>query len=293
MLFLQVFINSFVTSVQVLLLAAALYLIYMVSNIFHIAIAAIMLVSAYMFYALNQIPVPFIYAFFIAIFSSALIGMVSYLLLQDFAEKKMQLPGLLVSIGLWLCLESIIAMIFGSDGKFLVDNVLKTFSFKSLYITQVGFWTLITGLLIVVVSYVFIQYLPTGRIIRAVKQHSHCASIIGIKEKRVQLFVYFLSSLITGIVGLLIGLNNAITPTSGTPLTIIAFIALLVGGVNNFKGVIIATFILVIIPELLISMNISGININSSWKMFIIFILALSVLMVRPNGILSYKIRKT
>lgn len=285
----QVLLNSLVLSTQVLLLAAALYLIYAVSSIFYIALAAIFTVGGYAFYALTSAGVSFFYSTVIALAVTVMVGLISYLIMANFAREKMPLPGLLVSMGIWFFLESAIAIIFGSEGKFIVGGVLKTYSFDSLYLTAVGLWTLIIGGMMVIAAFVVTQYLPAGRMLRAVKQHSFCAQIIGIREKKVQILVFAAASLISGVMGILTGLNSALTPLMGHNFIMIAFIALLVGGANSFKGVIVATLILVLTSELLLSVN----GVSASLKMFLIFALAFGLLIWRPAGIFTANSRRT
>jgi len=88
-------------------------------------------------------------------------------------------------------------------------------------------------------------------------------------------------------------MNNAISPTLGTNPVILAFIAFLVGGVTDFRGTIVATLMVVIIPELLTSLTLGPVSIGSSWKMVIVFIIAITILMIRPNGLFAKNIRKS
>lgn len=98
---------------------------------------------------------------------------------------------------------------------------------------------------------------------------------------------------LAGVVGILSGLNNAVTPGTGFYPVITAFIALLVGGLSDFRGTVVATFLLVLIPELVIALGGNVVNVSVTWKMVLVFVLALILLLIRPNGLFSALNRKS
>lgn len=283
----QVFLNSSVLSVQVLLLAAGLYLIYMVSQVYHIALAGIMVFGAYGFYLAQNLGFPFGGAVLMGILVSVLAGIGTYWLLKPFINRKQSLLALLFSVALWMASQALVSIVFSSEGKFLTEGILPTFHWGGLVITQVGFWSLIVGFLTVLVASFVLFGLPVGRSLRAVRQHGAAANVVGIKETRMQIWTYAMASALAGTIGILVSLNTVLTPTAGNDLIIIAFIALLVGGVHEFKGTVVATLILVFIPQLVLALPFENFSISSSWKMVIVFLLALTLLFLRPRGLFT------
>ncbi len=293
MFFLQILLNSLVLSVQVLLLAAGLYLIYMVAQIYHIALASMMVWGAYSFFLLQTFGLPTGLSFALAVVSAGVAGIGSYFLLKPFIQRKQTLLALLFSAALWLACEAGISIIFGSEGKFLTVGVLPTYHFLGLTVTQVGFWSLITGAVTVLLAGFVLFLLPVGRTLRAVRQHPECANVIGIREKKVQLGVFFVASAMAGLIGILTAMNSVLTPGAGNDLIILALIALLVGGVHDFRGTVLATLLVVIIPECLFTANWGDFSVSSSWRMFLVFFLALFLLFLRPKGLFSTSLRSS
>lgn len=294
MFFLQILINSLVIGTQVLLLAAGLYLIYSVARMYHIALAGIMVSGAYSYYSLINI-LPALVALLFSVAFTIIMGILSYLLLASLIERKQGLLALLVSASLWFALKSLAAMIYGSGGKFLSEGVLSTFNLggpAGINITQVGFYTLLFGSIIAISAYFILTFLPIGRTIRAIAQHSECASLVGIKENQVRMLIFAIAGGIAGLIGVFTAMNNSLTPSLGSDLIIMAFIAVLIGGVN-FKGTILASFLLVLIPEFIISTNFGVSSLSSSWKMVIVFLLTLSLLILKPKGLFSISLRKS
>jgi len=116
---------------------------------------------------------------------------------------------------------------------------------------------------------------------------------MGIDEQKVRQLIYLIAGLLTGAVGILSGMNNAVSPGAGLQPTITAFIALLVGGVGDFRGTVIASYMLVLIPEMIVSLGGGEVNFSVTWKMVFVFLLALFLLMIRPNGLFSSSNRQS
>ncbi len=281
----QILLNSLVTSTQVLLLAAGLYLVYAVARFQHIALGAIATASAYAFLSAQSLTGAPWLSFIIGMAVSGLLSYLSFFVLRKYIDHSQDLLALLVSLTLGVCLESIIGIAYGPEGRFLVPEVLPVYQLAGLHLTQVGLWTIAIGLFVALLTYIALHLLPLGRLVRAISQHRECATIMGINTQHIRRLVFVVAGILVGIVGMLSGLNNAVTPTSGLLPIITAFIALMVGGVTDFRGTAVATFILVLLPELIVSLQIGGLTISVSWKMVIVFLLALCLLMIRPRGL--------
>lgn len=290
MLFVQILITSLVTGTQVLLLAAGLYLVYTIAKTFHIALGAMAMVGAYGFYAANQWQLPWWICCIAGLGAAFVAGLLSSWLLYPFVNKNQTLIALLMSVTFGVFLEALLAFIFGSEGRFLIATVLPTFEWNGLRITQVGVWTLFFGALIALSAWVLLYVLPYGRVVRAVAQHKECASLLGIQQKKVQWKIFGIVSLLAGTIGILIGMQNAVTPGSGLHPIIMAFMALLVGGVNDFRGTVVAAYLLSLLPEILVSGAV-GIDVSTSWKMVFVFMLALIFLLIKPFGLFSKNTR--
>lgn len=292
MFYLQVLLNSVISGTTVLLLAAGLYLIYLTSRVYHIALAGIMVVGAYGYYAvIAGYNSPF-FALICGLAASAILGLFSYFLLAEMIRKNQSMIALLVSVASWISLKALLAIVFGSEGRFLINEVLKVYPFAGgLTIQATGLYILITGFLTAIFTYAILHYSPVGRRVRAVGQNPDCAQLLKIKTPRLRMTVFILSAMMAGLIGILNGMNTAINPSSGTDLIIMAFAANLVGGANDFKGIVFASYLLAAIPEFLVSLNYGGFSFSSSWKLVIFFLMALILLLIKPQGLFVKTVR--
>ncbi len=292
MFVLQILLNSLVSGTQVLLLAAALYLIYSVCRVYHIGLSGILVSGAYLSYFF----IPFlgiIGGVVSGIIGSAILGFLHYRLLLPFLQEKKELLALLVSIALWLLHQAVLALSFGSGGKFLFDDVLKTYNFGGIFLTEVGVYTLLLGIGCTVTFWTLFQMFPFGLAVRAIAQHPECASLMGIKVQRVQRFIFLIAGALSGCIGILTGMNNGISPTAGSDPVILAFVALLVGGVHSFRGMVLASYLFVLLPEIFISFSVGGFNFSEAWRLVIVFLFAFFILLLKPKGLFHISVRKT
>lgn len=291
--FIQILANSLVTGTQVLLFAVSLYLIRAVSKTEHVALGAIATFIAYMFYVMFLATGSFMASSVFALVWAVIFGYTSFALLEKFYKNNDVLLGLLASLSFGIFLESLIGIIFETDAKNIIDGVLPVIDFGLFRMTTPGVITVGFGILLTfIVSFVVLKT-PYGRVLRSINENNALVSSLGVNSAFVRSFVYCLGCILTGFVGVMIGLNSALTPFMGFQLVITGFIAMFVGGVNDIRGVVVATFLLSLIPEFLINYSPSSLDFSASHKMFFVFLIALILVMYRPNGLFSKNIRKS
>lgn len=286
----QILIYSFVTGTQVLLLALALFLVYSVSKVQNFALGAIGAGIAYSLYFGISVRLPIFWVVLMTFFVAILLGVVNFLLNEPLTKKQEYLFALLTSFSFAIVLESLISIMFGTDGKNLVSGILPVLEFGTLQIPVPGLFTLCLGILVAVISVFFIKYTSWGRMLRAIAENSSSAEGSGINSRRVRLFVYIVASIIAGVIAILAGLNTALTPTMGFQLVIMAFIAFLIGGVSDIKGTIVASYLITLIPESVIG-SLQGVS--SNWKMVLVFVVAFVLLALRPSGLFAREQRES
>jgi branched-chain amino acid transport system permease protein len=285
MFFWQILLNSLVLGTQVLLLAVPLYLVHSVSRIYHLALGASGIFTAYALYFALSSAWPLGLAIIFSAAIAIILGFISYRLLDSSVKKKETMPGMLISLAFGIILESLISIMFGTDAKSLTSGVLPVISWGSLHITVPGVITLSAGLVLAVLFLIILNKTPWGRKLASVAENDNLAASLGIKADSVRVQTFMIAGLLAGFVGVMTTLNTALVPGAGFPLVILAFIVLLTGGLNSLKGVIVATYVLTLIPEFIISLSGSTWSLGASWKMVIVFLLAALVLMWRPNGL--------
>jgi branched-subunit amino acid ABC-type transport system permease component len=287
MFFAQIALNSLVSGTHVLFLATALFLVHTVTRTLHPAVGAISVAGGYGYYFLFQMGAPGWLGIVGGITACVALQLASFLLFERFFGEDKRFIALLGSLAFGTALESVLSIAFGSSPQFLTNDVLPTFELFGLRLTVVGIWTIIVGIGVALLSLVILRMSPYGRVLRAIADHRETAESIGIRNRRVQFSAFVVAGIICGAVGIFKGFQETVSPISGLLPTVTAFFAVILGGMNDFRGTVVASYLLALVPSLLISFEYAGKNISSSWSLVIVFVFSLMLLMLRPRGIFA------
>ncbi len=117
----------------------------------------------------------------------------------------------------------------------------------------------------------------TGRAIMAFRDNRIAAESIGIKVNSYKLMTFIISAAIAGVAGALYGLNSSSLLASkfdyNTSILLLVYVVL--GGLGNMRGSIIATAVLNVLPELLRAIK--------DYRMVVYAILLIVIMLVKNN----------
>jgi branched-subunit amino acid ABC-type transport system permease component len=187
---------------------------------------------------------------------------------------------MVASIGLLAVIQSTIAIMFGN--RFRILSFEYDFTVHKVFGTAITTpQLLIMATLIVVTASLALLLKRTrfGKQVRAVGDDLLLAKSIGIDSNKIIGQVFFLGSAITGLTGILIGLDSGIEPTMGFNWLLKGVIAAIIGTIGYWYGGIIGAFLLALIEQI-IAWQFSG-----EWKDAIAFLVLIAFLLFRPNGI--------
>ncbi len=138
---------------------------------------------------------------------------------------------------------------------------------------------LISVLLITFGLFVFFKATYLGRAIRAITQDRVAAKLMGIDTDRISMISFGIGSAFAGVAGALLMPIYYVFPEVGIHLVMVAFIVVVLGGLGNIFGVLIAGFIIGI------SEVASGFFLPVILKETISFIIFILVLVFKPSGL--------
>ncbi len=289
MLFLSITLQSLVWGTQVLLIATGLYLVATASRIFHLSIGAIGVASAYGVYWGLSSGLPVLAALVLGIMVALGLSLLSLRLLEPFTERQEPLMGLLVSFALGIALESVIAIIFGSAGRMLDPGILPVLRIGRFYADLPAAVTVVIGVLIAAFIWAAVHLTSVGRLFRGIAENPALTTSLGVSRRSIRRAAFCSAGLVAGTIVTLAGWHTALTPGAGFHLVVAAFMALLIGGVSDLRGTIIASYLLALIPGFVIAFT-NGLSEN--WRMVLVFLLAAILLAFRPRGLFTRTLRQ-
>lgn len=284
----QLLANGFVNGCLFALTAFGFALIYNTTRIFHIAHGAIYTAAGYLCYIfLVQLGWGTPLAIIFALLLTALLGVLTELFVYAPLERRRAslLVALLSSLGLYIALVNLVAMLFGNETKVLRPGVEATYHFGSIILTRIQLAQVITALILLPSLLIFLRLTEWGKKIRALRDNPVLTEVVGVNTRIVRLFVFALGSALAGITAILSALDVGMDPHVGMPALLIAAVALIIGGVGTFEGAIVGAFLLGILQSLVIW------QVSARWMDAVTFGLLIFFLLFRPQGLLGQRRR--
>ena len=197
------------------------------------------------------------------------------------------LDTLLVTFGVGLILQQVARDIWGAPAvnvevpEFLRGNIVllgASVPYTRLFI----FLLAITCVAAVMAA---MRFTPMGRRIRAVTLNRDLAESSGINSRRSDLTTFFIGSGLAGVAGVALTLIGSTSPTIGQSYLIDAFLVVVVGGLGQLRGAVIAAF------ALGISQSFFEYSTTASVAKVLVFAAIIVFLQIRPQGLFAVKTR--
>ncbi|UZN04084.1 urea ABC transporter permease subunit UrtB [Cellulomonas sp. S1-8] len=197
------------------------------------------------------------------------------------------LDTLLVTFGVALVLQQLARDIFGAPN---VDVRAPAWlsgavPFLGMNLPRTRLFILAIAILSVVVLSLVLKLTPLGRRIRATVQNRDLAETSGVSTRATDRLTFFVGSGIAGIAGVALTLLGSIGPTLGTNYIVDAFLVVVVGGIGQLKGAVIAAFSLGILQATF------EYSTTASLAKVLVFVVIVAFLQVRPQGLVSVRTR--
>lgn len=185
---------------------------------------------------------------------------------------------LIATITLATILSTAAQGVFGQDARSLDSNT------ESLVIgdVHVGTWKVIglaTSLVLGAALWFVMDRTAIGRDIRASVDDPDAARLQGINTRRAYLVAFSLGALLAGAAGATLVTFYPVTPQIGANLLVLAFAAVLVGGVGSLPGAFVGGLIMALVQQL------AGTYLSPNLQNAAVFILFLLILVVKPTGL--------
>jgi len=218
-----------------------------------------------------------------AIGAGVIAVVIDFLLLTRLRRRPTaELDSLMATLGGVLALYAVMTAWLGPDIRRLPPDLISADAIviAGLRITEAQLLILGATIVLVAALLALMRGTRLGLGIRAMAEKPDAAGLMGINIARTTALVSFLSGTLAGAGGVLIGLNfNAIEPYMGEQMMLRGFVVIIVGGLGDISGALIAGVALGIIEVLTAGYLSSGL------KEAVAFSILVIVLWTRPQGL--------
>ena len=273
------------------LIGLGLNLVYGTMRLLNIAHGDILMVgafAAFWWFTLTSLS-PLIALPLIAVFGAA-IGLALYFALfrhqlaQELDASVIEGRSLLLFFGVSVVTQNVTALLFTATPR-AYRHLDEVYRFGDLAMTGNRIAALVCAVTLLIAMLIFLKKTLFGIEIRALIQHREAARIVGVNVEKVQMVAISIGFAVTAIAGTLLSMTEQTNPFMGFHFTIAAFVVIIIGGLGNIRGGIIAGFLLAV-------MEIYAVTIFSAEARSILiyggFVLAI---ILRPQGLLGVRKR--
>lgn len=285
-LHLELLVQGLIYGCMYAIIAVGLTLVYGLLRILHVAHAGLFALGGYLGLIITNSTGSLILAMPLAAGIVGCIGMAIYRLCYQPILHRPPYVALIASIGLFIALEEIFRIVFGPYGLTYTDPPLQsmvqigTMQLRSVDVTLVLVSVTLLGLL----SFLA-QKTRVGVAWRATVDDPAMAESFGVSVIKVRYLNFFIGSGLAAIAGIFVSLmSNLVEPTMGGVPSYKALAIIVLGGLGNVGGTLIAALILGVIEAF------GTIYIGDYLdRDAIAFAFLIVILMVRPQGLLGRK----
>ncbi|KQY45979.1 urea ABC transporter permease subunit UrtB [Cellulomonas humilata] len=276
---------------SVLLLAAlGLALTFGQMGVINMAHGEFMMAGAYTAFVVQKVIADAGVSLLVSLVIGFLVGGLLGLILEITLISRMYtrpLDTLLVTFGVALVLQQLARDVFGAPN---VDVRAPAWLSGAVPILGVGIprtrlFILALAIVCVVALALLLKLSPLGRRIRATVQNRDLAETSGISTRATDRLTFFIGSGVAGVAGVALTLLGSVGPTVGTNYIVDAFLVVVVGGIGQLKGAVIAAFGLGLLS--------AGFEYSTTASLakVLLFVVIVAFLQVRPQGLVSVRTR--
>lgn len=289
-IYISYFFDALLTASLIFLISAGLNIIFGVLRILNLAHGSLFLLGAYVAATLSMIMSKsvniYLLTTLIPLLTAVIVGGVGMFLefVLRSTYKLLEEYQLLFTFGLILIFADFMKIIWGVQP--LASKEIYA-AFGSLQILGISYpaypiAVLAFALAVGIGLGIFLQRTRTGVIVRAVASDKEISNALAINVKRTYLVTFALGSALAGFGGAVIVPLIPASPGGEIEVIVLAFVAVVAGGLGSIKGAFVGSLIIGLIRSL-------STAVFPEIELFLIYIFMAAVLIFRPQGLFGVK----
>lgn len=267
------------------MVATGFGLVLAVTHIFHFAHAALFALAGFATFAfVSQLGAPF----WLGIVLSASLTVGAGLAIQYFVYSPLKRRNagtfalVLASIGIQFALENLIAIGWGTGGRYL-DNPFggTIYQFGGLIVSLTDIVTVAIALCGFAAVMAFLKLTHLGRAMMAYADNPTMAQVVGINPGLVGAAAMIIACLLVVPAAVATSWYSSLLPTMGMTPLLYAVAAVVVGGIGSIAGAFLGAFLLGLLAATV------SLYLPAFWSDTIAFLIMMIVVVWRPGGLLG------
>lgn len=286
----QIVLNIILSIVIYLIISVSFILTYKCLYFFHIAHAVALTLAAYMVYTASVL---WGVSLWLAVPLAIAVVVLLMLGINQWVYHPLKRQGLeswqmmIASLGLYVVLQNVISMIWGdSTLSFRTWEIKVGHEFMGAYITDVQIITIVSSVILLSLSHLFVERTRIGREIKAVASNPELSRVLGISETKAIAWSVGIGTGLAACAGILIAADIDMTPTMGFNWLLYGVVAMIIGGMGRMRYLLLGALLLATAQHL------SAYYIDSKWMNATAYVILIVFLYFRPYGFSGMQLKK-
>lgn len=287
--YLQLIVNGLVVGGIYSLVALGFVIIYKATKVVNFAQGELVMVGAYICFSLTvQFHIPFIWAFFLTLAFSVLLGLaIERMVLRPLIGEE-HISVIMVTVGMSSVLKSLVQVFWGTQIK-VYPQVLPTepVVIAGLPVAPVYIAAFVLSAILFAVFSLFFKYSRTGVAMRATAFDQQAAQSMGIGIKNIFAMSWCIACVVSAVGGVILGNINGINSQLGH-LGLKVFPAVILGGLDSLLGAALGGLIIGVLENVCdgAARQLLGLG---GFREVAAFIILVIILMIKPYGLFGTK----
>jgi branched-chain amino acid transport system permease protein len=267
------------------LVALGLNLVYGTMRLLNVAHGDLVMLGGYATYwAFTLAGVPPLAAVVLTAAGGAALGAAGYqglfrrLLASPRAAARIEANSLLAFFGLSIIVQNLAALAFSSTprGYEYLPGVVR---FGDTAVTTGRLAAVALALALCAAVLAFLRRHVFGLAMRALIEQREAATVVGVDVDRVQRASFALGFGTAAVAGTLLSMTEQVSPFMGLPITIAAFVVVIMGGLGRLEGTAAAALVLGVIETYGVALT------SPTYRSILVYGVFVLVLLARPQGL--------
>ena len=282
----QVIANGLYLGAQYALIALGLTLIFSLMNVLNFAHGQMYVLGGFITYTIyGQLGLPFVVALTASGVTLAVVGalMERFLFRTVIRRSLREESTMLLAAATAFFLDAVMLLMFGEKQRGVPKIVKGVYNDGSLIMPYDRMLVGALAILFIAGFILYMKYSKPGRAMRALAQDRVAAQLMGVEVDRYTMIGFAMGAMLAGVAGGLLVTITGVNAGIGGPISIKAFMMVMIGGAGVVSGAIAGGFIL----GMMESVGLTVLREYGDVTYLVIFAALMVFLSIRPNGLMG------
>lgn len=283
----QILANGLISGLVLATLALGFQSVYLPTRIFFITQAGIYSLAPYVAMQVRQANGSWIAAIGVSALAAVGVALATEALNHRRLARRQASSGvhLIASLGIYIVIVQIIAMIWGNETQVLRRGVDVTLRLGDVVLTRAQLISGVGSVVLIACFYCWLQISNVGLRFRALADNPTQLALYGYNTDRLRLLAFGLSGFLTAVASLMTANDVGFDPNGGLYAVLLAVVAVIIGGRGSFLAPVLGGMVLGVLRSQVVW------HFSARWQEPATFALLTAFLLFRPHGILGRESR--